>query len=144
MANTTRFNPFILSTLDSMEDLVKQVFKPSNLEAVTKAPIRISVKEGENAYEVTAELPGVNKEDIHVDVENNQVSISAEVRQTKEVKEGERFVWTERYFGKLFRTFAVVDDIDEANVKAKFDNGVLELVLPKKTVKAVSKKIVID
>ena len=77
-------------------------------------------------------MPGVKKEDIHVVVDGNQVSISAEVKQEKEVKEGERVLRSERYFGKVTRSFQLGQEIDDAKAAAKFNDGVLELTLPKR------------
>lgn len=88
-----------------------------------------------NAFVVHAELPGVRKDDIHVQVEGNQVSITAEVKQEKKVKDGDRMLRSERYFGQVSRTFQLAQDIDDSQASAKFDGGVLELTLPKKTVK---------
>jgi HSP20 family protein len=60
------------------------------------------------------------------------VSISAEVKQEKEVKEGARVVHSERYYGKVSRAFRLGQEIDQAGAVAKFADGVLELTLPKK------------
>jgi len=83
-------------------------------------------------YSVHAELPGVAKEDIHVAIEGNTVSISAEVKKTAEHKEGDKLLRSERYFGKVYRRFNLGQEVDESTAKARFDNGVLEMVLPKK------------
>jgi len=111
-----------------------------NIQAAAPA-IRMDVKELEEAYEVHAELPGVKKEDIHVTVDGNLVSISAEVRKQNETKDGERTLRSERYFGKVSRSFQLAQDIDDAQAVAKFNDGILELTLPKKRAAAVSKQI---
>ena len=101
----------------------------------TDAPqMRVDVKENADGYEVHAELPGMKKEDIHVHIDGPVVSISAERKQEKEVKEGEKVLRTERYFGKVSRSFQLAHDIDEAAATASFKDGVLALTLPKKTV----------
>ena len=127
MANITR--------LDPLEDLFRGFFvRPVDLNANTQQPpsIKMDVKEHGGNYLVHAELPGVKKEDIHVVVDGNQVSISAEVKQEKEVKEGERVLRSERYFGKVTRSFQLGQEIDDAKAAAKFNDGVLELTLPKR------------
>ena len=96
------------------------------------APIRVDVHETPAAYTVRADIAGVKKEDIHVEIEGNEVLISAEVKREKEAKEGERVLRTERFFGKTARRFALPQEIDEANAEAKYNDGVLELTLPKK------------
>lgn len=126
MANITRFDPF--------DDLFRGFFvRPMDLNEAGRTPsIKMDVKEQEGGYLVHAELPGVKKEDIHVTVDGNMVTLSAEVRQDKEVKEGERVLRSERYFGKVSRSFQLAQDIDDAKAAAKFNDGVLELTLPKR------------
>jgi len=96
--------------------------------------VKIDVRTKDNAYLVQAELPGVNKEDIHVDIDGSVVSIIAERKKTTETKEGERVLRTERYFGKVARSFDLGVDIDDTAASAKYQDGVLELTLPKKAV----------
>jgi len=110
----------------------------------TDAPqMRVDVKENADGYEVHAELPGMKKEDIHVHIDGPVVSISAERKQEKEIKEGEKVLRTERYFGKVSRSFQLGQEIDEAKASAKFNDGVLELALPKKA-EAQAKRLTID
>ncbi|MDR2092184.1 MAG: Hsp20/alpha crystallin family protein [Azoarcus sp.] len=100
---------------------------------VAEAPqVRVDVKENADGYEVHAELPGIRKEDIHVHIDGPVVSIGAERKVNKELKDGERVLRTERYYGKVSRSFQLGEDIDEAKASAKFVDGVLELNLPKK------------
>jgi HSP20 family protein len=91
----------------------------------------MDVKEDDNAYLVHAEIPGVKKEDIKVDVDGNMVSISAEVKQEKEEKKGERVIRSERYHGSVARSFRLAHDVDDSKAQAKYTDGVLELTLPK-------------
>ena len=126
MANITRIDP--------LDDLFRGFFvRPVDFNGTQQQPpsIKMDVKEQGDNYLVHAELPGVKKEDIHVVVDGNQVSISAEVKQEKEVKEGERVLRSERYFGKVSRSFQLGQEIDDAKAAAKFNEGVLELTLPK-------------
>ena len=127
MANITR--------LDPLDDLFRGFFvRPVDFNGGTQQPpsIKMDVQEQGNNYLVHAELPGVKKEDIHVVVDGNQVSISAEVKQEKEIKEGERLLRAERYFGKVSRSFQLGQEIDDTSATAKFNDGVLELTLPKR------------
>ena len=94
--------------------------------------MKVDVKETNSGYTVQAEVPGVPKEDIHVSVEGNVVSLRAEVRQLDQQVEGEKVLRSERYFGQVARSFQLPADIDAARAKAKYDNGVLTLTLPKK------------
>ena len=94
--------------------------------------IKVDVKETEGGYTVQAEVPGVPKEDIHVSVEGNVVSLRAEVRQLDQKTEGEKVLRSERYYGSVARSFQLPADIDAAQAKAKYDNGILTLTQPKK------------
>lgn len=142
MANLTRFDPFQLSNLDPFDDVFKGFFRPVRVEGAPDVQIKMDVKEDDKRYTVHAEIPGVKKEDIHVTIDGNQVSISAETKQEKEVKDGEKVLRSERYYGKVSRSFSVASDIDEAASQAKYSDGVLELVLPKKAA-ATSKRLTI-
>ncbi|AWI77043.1 heat-shock protein Hsp20 [Parazoarcus communis] len=136
-----------LSRRDPLDDLFRGFFvRPVDFGNVanTEAPqMRVDVKENTEGYEVHAELPGMKKEDIHVHIDGPVVSISAERKQEKEVKDGERVLRTERYFGKVSRSFQLGQDVDEAKAVAKFNDGVLELTLPKKLA-AQAKRLTID
>ena len=94
--------------------------------------MRVDVKENPESFSVNAELPGISKDDIHVHIDGPVVSISAERKESKEEKEGERVLRTERYYGKVSRSFQLGQEVDESRASAKFVDGVLELNLPKK------------
>jgi HSP20 family protein len=111
--------------------------------AVEAPHVRVDVKETAEVYEVHAELPGIKKEDIHVHIDGPVVSISAERKLDKALKDGERILRTERYYGKVSRSFQLGQDIDEARSSAKFTDGVLELSLPKK-LEAQATRLVIE
>lgn len=140
MANIQRYDP-----LGDLEDLFQGFFvRPMSLETGrTSAQFKMDVKEDEKAYTVHAEIPGVKKEDIHVTIEGNQVAIAAEVKREKEEKQGEKLLRSERYYGKVYRAFSLAQDVDEAGASAKYNDGVLELTLPKKAAVA-GKKLAIQ
>ena len=94
-------------------------------------------------YTVSAEIPGVKKEDIHVEVDGNLISISAEVKKEKEEKKDERSIRSERYYGKLARSFTLEQEIDEAAVNAQYGDGVLILTLPKRA-RSTAKQIAVN
>ncbi len=130
MANITRFNPFD----DTIEDLFRGFFvRPVGYEGPAgAAQFRVDVSENENAYTLRAEIPGVKKEDISVTIDGDTVAISAEVKNDKEVKNGDRVLRSERYYGKVYRAFTLGQAVEEAATAARYANGVLELTLPKK------------
>lgn len=137
MANMTRYDP--------LDDIFRGFFvRPVEMGNVPEAPaVKVDVKEQDKAYVVHAEMPGIKKEDIHVSIDGPMVSISAERKQEKEVKDGERVLRTERYFGKVSRSFQLGQDIDDGQASAKFTDGVLELTLPKKAA-TQSKRLTIE
>ncbi|MFZ2309194.1 MAG: Hsp20/alpha crystallin family protein [Rhodoferax sp.] len=98
----------------------------------TPAQIKVDVKESDAAYTVHAEVPGVAKEDIHVSLDGNVVTLRAEVKQQDTQTKDEKVLRSERYFGAVSRSFQLPMDIDQTTAKAKYDNGVLTLTLPKK------------
>lgn len=104
--------------------------KSENPESGFFAP-RVDIKELNNHYEISAELPGVKKEDIHVTLEDGVLSISAETRsEDKEEKEG-RVIRQERRCGKYLRSFTLGSNIHEKDISADFKDGVLTLKAPK-------------
>lgn len=107
------------------------------------AKARIDVAEKDNAYEVKAELPGVAKEDIAVEIDGASVSIQAKIVQTREQKDGERVLYSERSAQSYARAFELPQAVDSGAAKAEFVNGVLTLTLPKKDV-AKSQRIAIQ
>ena len=138
MANVTRWDPF-----EDMDDLLKGFFlRPMRVEptegvaAAQGMRIKMDVKEDDKSYLVHAEVPGVKKEDIQVSIDGNQVSISAEVKRDKDEKQGEKVLRTERYYGKVYRSFTLGQDVDQDKASARYENGVLELTLPKKAASA--------
>lgn len=142
MANITRFDPFNeiarFEPFRDMNDLMKGfMMRPLMREMHMEPEIKMEVSEVDGAYKVKAEIPGVKKEDIHVSIEGNRVAISAEVRKVKEEKEGERVICNERSYGKSYRSFSLDHEVDQAAAQAKYNDGVLEITLPKKSGSAV-------
>jgi HSP20 family protein len=86
-----------------------------------------------------AELPGVKKEEISITVNGSEVAVAVEVKQEKVVKNGDTVLCAERFYGTIKRAFSLGQEVDEATAQAKYNNGVLELTLPKKTAAAAKK-----
>jgi HSP20 family protein len=132
MANITRFDPFT----DLVDDLFKGfLVRPVSYEGRASEALprmKVDVAESNGAYTVTAELPGVKKEDIQVTIDGSQVTLTAEVKREKEASQDERVLHTERVYGKVSRSFTLPQEVDESKAEAKFKDGVLELKLPKK------------
>ena len=117
---------------DFFKDMAPGYFvRPLHGEPLPQS-IKVDVKENGTAYTVEAEIPGVSKEDIHVTIDGNIVTLRAEVRQLDAQTSDEKLLRSERYYGSVARSFQLPVDIDEDAAKAKYDNGVLTLNLPKK------------
>lgn len=133
MSNVTRYDPF---SLEPVSDLFQGLFRPlrgiADADDEKLASMKIDVTENDQAYAVKAELPGVDKNDINVQIDGNTVSISAKVERNKELKEGERVIRRERYSGEFARTFSLVNELDRDAASAQYQDGVLSLTLPKK------------
>lgn len=127
-----------LSLYDPFAEVFPELFRGTF--AVPRVPngealeIKVDVSETPGEFMVHAELPGVSKDDIHVEIDGNRVSITGEVKKETEKKDGERLLRSERYYGSVARSFALATEIDEAKSIAKFENGVLNLALKKKEV----------
>lgn len=141
MANITRFDPF-----NDMDDLFKGLFvRPMrfDLDVAPQMNIKMDVTKTDDAYTVKAELPGVKKDDIQVSIDGNQVTISGEIRKEKEEKKGEEVIRSERYYGKVSRSFTLPHELDESRSNAKYSDGVLQLTLPMRA-KSSSRKLAVS
>jgi len=125
MSNLTRFNSLFDDTF--FNDFFRPVRRDSSGDRVPA----IDVHDGEGQYLVKVDLPGIRKEDIEISLENGVLSVSAETtKEDKEEKDG-KLVRQERHYGKFLRSLTVGSDVDPARIKAHFEDGVLNLTLPK-------------
>jgi HSP20 family protein len=151
--NLMRFDPFSdLMRVDpfrSMDDIFREFsMLPSLRSAAALEPmnrIRMDISETDKSYEVKADIPGVKKDDIKVAVDRNQVTISAEVKEEKDEnqKNASGIVRSERYYGQMYRSFVLPQEVDDAAAEAKYENGVLQLTLPKKSDSGGAKQLAI-
>ena len=127
---------------DFFRDLSPGYFvKPLHGDALP-AQIKVDVKEDPGAFTVMAEIPGVSKEDIHVGVEGGIITISTEIQQHDQ-SANEKILRSERYYGSISRSFQLPSEVDTTGCKAKYENGVLTLTLPKRTGLA-SRRVAVD
>lgn len=92
---------------------------------------RVDVKEQDNAYHISAELPGVNKDDIHVSLHNGILRLEAETKQENIEEKDGKIIRQERRYGKFSRSFDLGPHVQESDINARFEDGVLTLVAPK-------------
>lgn len=121
----TRFDPF-----KQFKELEKSLYSYPSNEGVSGFVPVVNTREGEFAYHIDVDLPGVSKEDIKVDIHKGVLTISGERKTKNEIKE-EDYYKVETSFGKFSRSFNLPDNADVENVEASSDNGVLEVVVPK-------------
>lgn len=146
--NLMHFDPFHeMTRFDSwrgLGDFFRDTRLRSALRDVELEPrIKLEVTETEQAYTVKAEIPGAKKEDIKIDIDGNRVSISAETKMETEKREDQSVVRSEFYYGQQYRSFTLAHEIDNVNAEAKYQDGVLKLLLPKRAGTS-SKKLVVS
>ena len=140
---------------DSFNSLVDDLFadffhranvpaaRHSNAAAVSRARMDVLDKGGN--YEVKVDLPGIRKDDIHVGIEGARVSIDAESKDSSETKNGtngDKILYSERYTTRYARSFELPAEVTEEGADARFEDGVLTLLLPKRAA-TVSKRIAV-
>jgi HSP20 family protein len=131
--NDLRVNDLL--AMEPMEEMFRGLLRPWRADLAERAPqIKLDVLEADGNYTVKAEVPGVRKEDLDVRIDGNQVTISAEVKKDKEEKKDGRVIRSERQYGYASRSFTLACEVDENKSGAKYQDGVLELTLPKKAV----------
>jgi len=129
--------------LDPIDDVFRNLMRPWRMDLASQAPqIKIDLSETDDKYTVKAEIPGVKKEDIDVRIDGSLVSIGAEVKNESEEKKDGRVLRSERRYGYASRSFTLASEVDDSKSEARYENGVLQLVLPKKAGTA-SKKLAI-
>ena len=129
--------------LDPIDDVFRNLMRPWRMDLASQAPqIKIDLSETDDKYTVKAEIPGVKKEDIDVRIDGSLVSIGAEVKTESQEKKDGRVLRSERRYGYASRSFTLASEVDDSKSEARYENGVLQLVLPKKAGTA-SKKLAI-
>lgn len=126
----TRFDPF--RDFVQMQKVFNDYNKTINTQDATISAFapQVNTREGEYAYHIDVDLPGVKKEDINIDIHDGVLTISGERNHKEEVKE-EDYYKVETSFGKFQRTFTLPENIDMENISAKNEDGVLEVIIPK-------------
>ena len=136
MKTLARWDPFRelapFSSFPEMERYFREFpLLPLSVGYETGPTMRVDVTENEVGYKVEAEIPGMKKEDIAVSIDGNTVSITAEVKHEQDVKEGEKTLRSERYYGSMARMLTFPLDVNPATAVASYEGGVLTLTLPK-------------
>ena len=140
MSALIRYNrPTTLNSL--IDDLFNNsIFERSDRVLDTNTWPSVDIAESNDHYTIHADLPGMDKKDISVTIENGTLTISGEKRKEKKEKEDGKFYHYERSYGAFKRSFNLPDDVNAEDIEASYQNGVLELAL-KKTKKTRPKEI---
>ncbi len=100
--------------------------------------MKTDIKENEKGYDLAIELPGYKKDDMKLELKDGYLTISAEINQDNDEKdEGGNYIRRERYYGRSSRSFYVGEALTEEDIKAKYEDGILKINVPKKEVKPV-------
>ena len=125
--------------------LFDDFFTDSVFNTKTANIMSTDIKENENGYELAMEVPGFDKEDLKLELKEGYLTISAEHNTTNDKKDDEgHIIRQERYYGSAKRSFYVGDQITQEDIKAKYDKGILNVFVPKKEVKKIEDKQVIE
>ncbi len=119
------------------DDFFDSVSRP--IKAIRQAPVpqvmRTDVKESDKGFTLDIDLPGYKKEDISAELKDGYITVSAKTSDEHEEKEEDgTYIRRERTFGSCSRSFYVGEEIEESEIKAKFEDGILKLFVPKKEV----------
>ena len=144
MTTLTTYRPRRVSVFDEMDKMMESMFNNSSAAVSGRYPA-VDVVEKDNSFNLSVELPGYGKDDVEIKVDNNLLTISAaEIKEAKkdkkEEKEAVRYIMHERSSRNFTRTFVLPKDVDKEAIEASFENGLLELNVPK-IPKAEPKKI---
>lgn len=121
------------NSYDLLDDIFDDEFL--NFRPTKNEVMKTDIREHKNSYEIVTDLPGYDKENIKVSVENGYLTISAKTNEEKENKEENgKIIRKERYYGQCQRSFYVGEEIKENDIKASFNNGSLKICIPKKEI----------
>lgn len=125
-------------------DIWDEMFKVPFFNRIDNNIMKTDIKDNKDNYSIVVDLPGCEKENIKIDVEDGYLTINASINSEINEEDEENFVRRERHFGECSRSFFVGYDITNEDIKASFKNGILKLVVPKKeaTKKLPDKKYV--
>jgi HSP20 family protein len=96
----------------------------------------VDIRENDQHFTIQAEMPGLRKEDIQVDIDGARITIGAEVKQMDQKVENERAVCSERFYGAVSRSFQLPSEVDSTGCNASYQDGILKLTLPKRSISA--------
>ena len=142
MSHLKSFQPNLLSDIFSHVNSPAYFIKQLDGEKLHE-DFKLDIRENKHGFKVNAQIPGAQKDDIHVTIDGPMVTIQAEVKQFNENLDGETVVRRECYYGSVSRRFQLSREVDFKDSKAEYKDGIFNLYLPKKT-QNVSQQIVVN
>ncbi len=130
---------------DLFDDFFDDFAKPARRPAPPVTMMKTDIKEMDDRFELDIDLPGFKKEDVHAELKDGYLTIGAQNSSSNDEKnEDGKYIRRERFYGSCSRSFYVGEDITEEDIKARFDNGILKVIVPKKEAKPVveDKKVI--
>lgn len=121
-------------------DLLEDMFHDSFFSNQESKVMKTDIKEKESEYEISVDLPGYEKDNIQMSVEDGYLTISATIVADNKDEEEGKFVRRERYSGSCARSFFLGDEIKSEDIKASFKNGILKVSIPKKQIEEKAEK----
>lgn len=113
-------------------DLFDDMFSDPFFTGTENKVMKTDIKEKKDKYEIDMDLPGYEKDDIKIEIQDGYLTVHAKVNKNEDEKEDGKYVRKERYIGECSRSFYVGDNVKEEDIKAKFKNGTLKLEVAKK------------
>ena len=121
---------------DFFDDFARPIRKPVRYSIPATTTMKTDVRENEDSYELDIDLPGYKKEDVRAELKNGYLTISATTKNENDEKdENGRYIRRERYYGSCSRNFYVGEEVGQEEIKAKFEDGILKISVPKKEAK---------
>ncbi|MBO4981814.1 MAG: Hsp20/alpha crystallin family protein [Lachnospiraceae bacterium] len=118
------------------DDFARPAKSVARVNASVPAVMRTDVKESDTGYELDIDLPGYKKEDVQAQLKDGYLTITASTKSNEDQKnEAGKYIRRERYYGTCSRSFYVGEDIEQEDIKAKFEDGILKIGVPKKDAK---------
>ena len=122
-------------------DLLDDFFDDSFFTRKEKNLMKTDIRELKDKYIVDVDLPGFNKKDISLSLDNGYLNIKAKTEKNDEHKDEGKYLHKERFYGECSRSFYVGEEVEEKNIKAEFKDGILKVELPKKEISKEEKTI---
>ena len=120
-------------------DLFDDFFDDGFFQKNTKSMMKTDIREKSDKYVLDIDLPGFEKENINISLENGYLNVSAKSENEKEEIDEEKYLHKERFYGECTRSFYVGEDIEEQDINASFKNGILKIEVPKKELNSETK-----